>query len=148
VYAYGVTSAPAKLSILSVLAFQLAFGFQLQPAVASAQARGVAAFGTAHTGHCSTNTGARDSGPVHSSAAHPGSVSSAGHPGIVNQHHSSPGDHECCRSLGCQCQCACTPAAFDFPVSTSATRSPGIIIFPDAQILTVRVDELFRPPIA
>jgi hypothetical protein len=128
---------PANWVITALLMVQLAIGLQWQAAHAAAaperQMNGMKA------GHCASHQ-SNDSSTIQGGA---GASTSA-----PPSHHNPANKHDCCRSLGCQCHYAQTPAVPGL-LRVSAAYS-AFLLLPvfDARLPVARTNELFRPPIA
>jgi hypothetical protein len=70
----------------------------------------------------------------------------AGH--CPSSHYNTATKHDCCRSVGCQCHSAQSPAV-PGSLRTSAAFS-GLLLLPvfDTRTPVAHTNELFRPPIA
>jgi hypothetical protein len=63
--------------------------------------------------------------------------------------HDNPAkNHDCCRSLGCQCHSAQSPGVLNLPLTRVAFSSLDLLPTFDARPPVTRTTELFRPPIA
>jgi hypothetical protein len=63
--------------------------------------------------------------------------------------HDNPAqEHDCCRSLGCQCHSAQTPGALNLPPTRVALSASELLPAFDARPAVTRMNEFFRPPIA
>jgi hypothetical protein len=74
----------------------------------------------------------------------------AGHcPGHQSKDSRSVDDkHDCCRSLGCQCDYAQSPLVLAAPRASAAFSALLLLPVLDARPPVARTNELFRPPIA
>jgi hypothetical protein len=63
--------------------------------------------------------------------------------------HDNPAkNHDCCRSLGCQCHSAQSPGVLDLPSTREAFSSLEFLPAFNARPPVTRTTEFFRPPIA
>ena len=127
----------ANLPIIVLLMFQLAFGVQWQVANAATpmptQGKDVL-----NAEHCPTHQ------PQSSADEHLG-AQTIGH--LPSSPHTPNNKHDCCHSVGCQCQCTQSPAAIELSmvsISPASVRAPDI----DSHNPAVRASDFFRPPIA
>jgi hypothetical protein len=129
---------PSNWVITALLILQLAIGLQWQVAQAAAvlpegQMNGMKA------GHCAGHQ-SNDSSTIPGGA---GASTSA-----PPSHHNPANKHDCCRSLGCQCHYAQTPALPGLlRLSAAYSAFLRLPVF-DARLPVARTNELFRPPIA
>jgi hypothetical protein len=114
-----VCAQPFIRILFALLTLQLAVG--LQTSVAQA------AVASSHT--VAMHTGAVDGEhcPLHAKPAH---------------------KHDCCGSMGCQCQCANAPAALGMPTVGVALSAMLLLPAGDARLVRARAESHFRPPIA
>jgi hypothetical protein len=129
-----------------VLAFQLAFGLQLQ-AVAGTPVTHVSAE------HCPADAGSaeRFHDGYRSAGYRTTGYQATGYQATDNRqvaaiHHIS-GDRDCCRSSGCQCHGASSPAAFHLTGRVGLAPLITVSTLSGAQIVPTPIDEFLRPPI-
>jgi hypothetical protein len=108
-----------------LLIFQLAVGMAWPLAEAGMPARQPVPMN--HVEHCQGDHGQTDQGKAQQQ---------------------QPRKHDCCRSMGCQCLCAYTPAIADQSDLCGPIESTLLVPAVETPITTARLDELFRPPIA
>jgi hypothetical protein len=127
----------ANWLITALLMVQLAIGLQWQAAHAAAaperQMNGMKA------GHCAGHQ-SNDSRSIQGGAA----ASTSAPP----SHDNPANKHDCCRSFGCQCHYAQTPAVFGLPRTSAALSALLLLPVFDARLPVAHTNELFRPPIA
>lgn len=116
-----------SLSVIRVLfaflAVQLALGLQISNAVADVR----------HVEADVTAVKAADPCPVHGTAVGKKSTGS---------------QHDCCKSVGCQCQCASSPCAFSSVITRGAPFATVVRGCLQPRLETDLIDPHFRPPIA
>jgi len=130
---------PANWVITALLMLQLAIGLQWQVAHAAAappepQMNGMEA------GHCPGHQ-PKDSRTVEGGGA--GASSSA-----PSSRDNPANEHDCCRSVGCQCHYAQSPGVLDLPRTSAAFSTLLLLPVFDARPPVARTNRLFRPPIA
>jgi hypothetical protein len=133
-----VSRRSPSLLIIALLVFQLAFGVHWQTAHAApvAPVQGM----DAGAEHCADHHQLQSLGPDQGLGAQAYGHVPASPQVPVNK-------HDCCRSMGCQCHCAQSPAVVELPSVNGSLASVRVPDFgarnPDA-----RTSEFFRPPIA
>lgn len=125
--------------LFTLLALQLAVGFQIGAAYASAGTGVAAAMQMpAAAGTMSHVARSDEACPMHSASA-----SGTQHPLTKS------GDkHDCCKSSGCQCQCGNVPFAFDVSVVRNAPATAPLQQLRTAGPAAAPTETHFRPPIA
>ena len=68
--------------------------------------------------------------------------------GGKSSHDNPAKNHDCCRSLGCQCHSAQSPGVFNLPPTREAFSSLEFLPAFNARPPVTRTTEFFRPPIA
>ena len=129
----------ANRVLTALLMLQLALGMQWQVAHAAASPPEPQTGGM-EAGHCPGHQ-AKDSRSVDGGG--PGASTSA-----ASSHDNPANKHDCCRSVGCQCHYAQSPAVFDLPRTNAAFSALLLLPVFDAQLPVARTNRLFRPPIA
>ena len=125
--------------IAALLMLQLAIGLPWQ-AVHAGSALPEHPIGGMQAGHCpgpqsNDLTIDEDSGSGASTSAPP-------------SHDNPAKNHDCCRSLGCQCHSSQSQGALDLPPTHVAFSSLEVLPVFDARPPVTRTNEFFRPPIA
>jgi len=133
-----VRRRPANFLLLAVLVFQLAFGLQGPLARASADiAPGHLSASGAVAQHCAEHAADASSAQVHLQGA----------PDPV-QGSPDSSKHDCCQTFGCQCLCSYTPMLAGLVAIGAAPLFVRLLPALDARVVTTRVSEFLRPPIA
>jgi hypothetical protein len=127
-----VRAQPLVRILFALLAFQLAIGLQFSVARAA-----VADYAQPASVHATA------AGTVDAHAMHDGGVGGEHCP----SHRKPANQHDCCRSSGCQCQCANSPATLG--VMMIRAVSVTSLLRPDfaARFVGARAEAHFRPPI-
>jgi hypothetical protein len=122
-----------KVLMVGLVMFQLAIGLQWRLMQA------VVAPGQMAAGHCAAH-------------AHPDLGKDTRHGGEAASASSAPQmpgtQHDCCRSLGCQCHCVPSPVMAALTLAGPAFSVSFRVPVFDARPPVARTNELFRPPIA
>jgi hypothetical protein len=129
----------ANWVLTALLMLQLALGLQWQAAHAAA-APPEPQTGGMEAGHCPGHQ-PKDSRPVDGGGAGASTSAASSHDNPANK-------HDCCRSVGCQCHDAQSPAVLDLPRTSAAFSALLLLPVFDAQLPVARTNRLFRPPIA
>ena len=126
--------------LFAVLALQLAVG--LQTSVARAADFSLRAAVMAETMGADA-AAMHDTDSTHSDSMHSGAVDGEHCPLHAKPTHK----HDCCSSMGCQCQCANAPAALGMPAVGVILSARLLLPAGDARFVGARAEAHFRPPI-